>query len=453
MFEFVGILLGMFAIIMMQLILATALPFIVGEIGGGDLYAWVFSSYMLASIASIPLFSKLADIYGKRSFYLLGAGVFALGSLYGGLAPGMAHLVAARVIQGFGAGMITPVALAMVTDMFPAEKRGNMIGIFGFVQLVANLVSPPLGGFITKSLGWYWIFFFNMGMVVLSGLLVTLGGKRGNLGDQEIRSKMKPSEMDIAGGLIFGGFCVLTVSFSNMVSKQGNLDPGGFLLLLAASIAAVLLVVIERRHPNPIIKVEFFKTRIIRRSLINSILAGAIMYGLVTLLPLCGIVLSRKLGFHFNESSILLFFMSGITFGILISSRLANARGREPNAHMGHFSRILWAVMSAGAMLMVYAISVGNLVVFNIANVIIGICTGGIMATFLINSQNAVSSEDRTTLSGLIQLGRYFGASLGVTLLIGMLPEVGHISGIGQFMGAFGLLVALCVAGVVNEMV
>jgi hypothetical protein len=100
---------------------------------------------------------------------------------------------------------------------------------------------------------------------------------------------------------------------------------------------------------------------------------------------------------------------------------------------------------------MVYSISIRNLVIFNVLNILIGLGTGGIMATFLINSQNAISSEDRTILSGLIQLGRYFGASLGVTLLAGMLPEVTRISGIGQFIGPFGLLVALCAAGLVNE--
>lgn len=125
MIAFIGILLGMFAIGVMQLILATALTFIVVEIAGGNAYSWVFSSYMLASLAAIPLFSKLADIYGKKLFYMLGMGVFALGSLYGGLAPDMTQLIIARVIQGLGAGIITPVAMAMVTDMFSAEKRGN----------------------------------------------------------------------------------------------------------------------------------------------------------------------------------------------------------------------------------------------------------------------------------------------------------------------------------------
>lgn len=431
----------MFAIGVMQLILATALPFIVVEIGGGDLYSWVFSGYMLASLATIPVFSKLADIYGKRKFYLLGMGIFAVGSLYGGFAPNMPHLIAARVVQGLGAGIIAPVALAMITDMFPAEKRGSMIGMFGSVQLLANLVSPPLGSFITKNAGWDWIFFLNVGLVMLSSVLVLLGSRH-----QESTSSMKLSEIDIAGGLIFGGFCVLTVAFANVLSKPGQDDPGKLLLFLTIVITAIILVMIERRHQDPVIKVEFLKTKIIRSSITSSILAGAIMYGLVTILPLCGIVLGKQ-GLQFDESKVLLLFMIGITTGLLASSRLV---GRF---RTGHYPRCLWGMMSVSSLLMVYSIAVRHLVLFNVLNVLIGLGTGGIMATFLINSQNAIRSEDRTTLSGLIQLGRYFGASLGVTLLAGMLPAVTRISGMGQFIGPFGLLAALCAVGLVNEII
>lgn len=440
MLGFAGVLIGIFAIGVMQLILATALPFIVTDIGGGDLYSWVFSSYMLATLAAIPLFSKLADLYGKRRFYLLGTSVFAIGSLYGGVAPSMTHLIASRVVQGLGAGIIMPVALAMITDMFPAEKRGSMIGMFGFVQLLANLLSPPLGSFLTRSVGWSWIFFLNVGLVVLSGVLVFLSRKP----QKSASFTEKPPEIDIAGGVIFGAFCVLTVGFANLLGKQAQGDISGWWFLLAIVVTAIALVLIESRHQNPVIKLEFFKTRIIRSSIISSVLAGAIMYGLVTILPLCGIILHRQ-GFQFDESKILLLFMIGITTGLLTGSRLA---GRSRS---GYYPRLLWGLMCASALLMVYSINIQNLMMFNVFNVLIGFGTGGVMATFLINSQNAIRNEDRTTLSGLIQLGRYFGAALGVTLLAGMLPEVTQINGIGQFVGAFGLLSALCAAGLVNE--
>lgn len=257
---------------------------------------------------------------------------------------------------------------------------------------------------------------------------------------------MKPSDIDILGGLIFGGFCVLIVSFSNIVSSQNKLSALGITLLLTAIVAAVLLVFNERKHKNPVIKVEFLKTKVIRSSIISSILVGAIMYGLVTILPMCGVVLKTQ-GFKIDESRILLLFMIGITIGLLTSSRVAVKFSSR------YFTRSLWSVMLLSSIIMMYSISAGKLLIFNVLCALIGLCTGGIMATFLINSQNAVSSEDRTVLSGLIQLGRYSGASVGVTILTGILPEISVITNIGQFTGAFELLAALCILGLINEIV
>lgn len=133
MMTFIGIILGMFGIGIMQLVLATAMPVIVTKIGGDYLYSWIFSSYMLASLLTIPIFSKMADLYGRKKFYLLGMSIFAVGTFYGGLAPTMEHLIVARVLQGLGTGMMIPVSIALISDLFPAEKRGRMIGMFSFV--------------------------------------------------------------------------------------------------------------------------------------------------------------------------------------------------------------------------------------------------------------------------------------------------------------------------------
>jgi MFS family permease len=437
---FLGIILGMFGISIMQLILATAMPFIVTEIGGDYLYGWVFSSYMLASLLTIPVFSKLADLYGKKKFYLLGMGIFAIGTLYGGLASSMEHLIVARVIQGLGAGMMIPVSIALISDLFPAEKRGAMIGGLSFIQLLANILSPILGSVITKQLGWHWIFYITLVMIVAAMLLVARAKQAARV-SQGIRW----SEIDLIGGLVFGVFCALSVSFSNAVSGQSKLGITGVLLLVGAITTAIILVWNERRHKDPIIKVAFFKTKILRRSIISSLVAGGIMYGLVTILPLSGVVLKLQ-GFNIDESKILMLFMLGITFGLLIASRLVT----KLNAA---FPKVLWGTSVLSAGLMYYAISVSNLLMFYIVTGVLGLFLGGIMATLLINSQNAVSSEDRTVLSGLVQLGRYLGAAIGVTILTGMLPEVSRISDTVQFLGPFGVLVLIYILGLVNEFI
>jgi MFS family permease len=437
---FLGIILGMFGISIMQLILATAMPFIVTEIGGDYLYGWVFSSYMLASLLTIPVFSKLADLYGKKKFYLLGMGIFAIGTLYGGFAPSMEHLIVARVIQGLGAGMMIPVSIALISDLFPAEKRGAMIGGLSFIQLLANILSPILGSVITKQLGWHWIFYITLVMIVIAMLLVARAKQAA-----QVSQGIRWSEIDLIGGLVFGVFCALSVSFSKAVSGQSKLGITGILLLVGAIITAVVLVWNERQHKDPIIKVAFFKTKILRRSILSSLVAGGIMYGLVTILPLCGVVLKQQ-GFNIDESKILMMFMLGITFGLLMASRLVTKLHAT-------FPKVLWGASVLSAGLIYYAISVSNLLLFYIVTGVLGLFLGGIMATLLINSQNAVSSEDRTVLSGLVQLGRYLGAAIGVTILTGILPEISQISASAQFLGAFGMLVLIYILGLVNEFI
>ncbi len=437
---FVGIILGMFGISIMQLVLATAMPFIVTEIGGDYLYGWIFSGYMLASLLTIPIFSKLADLYGKKKFYLLGMSFFAAGTLYGGLAPSMEHLIGARVVQGLGAGMMVPVSLSLISDLFPPEKRGSMIGAFSFVQLVANLLSPILGSFITRRLGWHWIFLITLALTLVAILLVALDKK----GSQSSRPP-RWSGIDLLGGLLFGAFSMLIVSFSDSVSKQGRLELTGISLLIGVIVTGVALAWNESRHKDPIVKLAFFKTKVLRQSILSALYAGGIMYGLVALLPLCSVVL-RQRGFDVSESQVLMLFMLGITLGLIITSRMINKLSAS-------FPKFVWGLSVIGAGLMYYAVGSSNFVMFNVVTSFLGLSLGGIMATLLINSQNAVSSEDRTVLSGLVQLGRYLGAALGVTVLTGILPKMSQISSAAQFLGAFGLLVIMYVLGLVNELI
>lgn len=438
---FIGIVLGMFGIGLMQLVLATAMPFIVTEIGGDDLYSWVFSGYMLASLLTIPIFSKLADLYGKKLFYLLGMSLFAAGTLYGALAPNMGNLIVARVIQGLGAGMMTPVSIALISELFPAEKRGGMIGLLSFVQLAANLLSPILGSVITKQLGWHWIFYITLTLVLVAIVLMALDRAAGQA---PAGRPVRWTEIDFWGGVLFGAFCVLVVSFSDSVSKLGQIQLTGISLLIGAITSGLVLAWNESRHNDPIIKLAFFQTRVLRQSIFSSLIAGSIMYGLVTLLPLCSVILKRS-GFNVDESQLLMFFMVGTTLGLLITSRLINRLDAR-------FPKIVWGLSVLGAGVLYYAVSAGQFVLVNLITGVLGLSLGAITATLLINSQNAVSNQDRTVLSGLVQLGRYLGASVGVTILTGILPEISQITDARQFLGAFGLLVGIYGIGLVNEL-
>jgi MFS family permease len=362
-----------------------------------------------------------------------------VGTLYGGLAPTMEHLIVARVLQGLGAGMMIPVSIALISDLFPAEKRGRMIGMFSFMQLLANLISPILGSIITKQLGWHWIFFFTLGMVLTALLLVALDKSA----SQQSHRPVSWVNIDLLGGLMFGLFCVFLVSFSDSVSNLGQPNLSGILLLIGAVVTGLILAWNESRHKAPIIKLAFFQTKVLRQSIFSSLIAGGIMYGLITLLPLCNAILNQQ-GFDIGDSQVLMIFMIGTTLGLLITSSFITKLSSA-------FPTILWGISILGAGGIYFAISANNFILFEIITGFLGLTLGGISATLLINSQNAVSNEDRTVLSGLVQLGRYLGAAVGVTILTGILPEISQLSSGTQFLGAFGLLVGMYVLGLVNQ--
>ncbi|HBV88652.1 MAG TPA: hypothetical protein DEF42_18890 [Desulfosporosinus sp.] len=211
---FIGILLGMSASIMMQTILATVLPQVVGELGGAQLYSWVFSGYMVTSTVTIPIFAKLADLYGRKRFYLGGMLVFLIGSALSGTADSMTELVIYRAFQGLGAGAIAPAAIAIISDLFPIEQRGKMLGILAVVQILANLMGPLLGGYITDNFGWQWSFFAVLPVGILASIFVERG----------LSELLKPSsasdfaKIDWAGGLLLG---IGTVDVYSSTKKFG----------------------------------------------------------------------------------------------------------------------------------------------------------------------------------------------------------------------------------------
>lgn len=163
-----GILLGAAANTMMQTVVATILPQVVEQLGDSHLFGWVFSGYLLMSTITIPLFAKLADLYGYRRFYILGMALFLVGSLLCGLAPSLPFLVLARLIQGVGAGVLGPVSIALISVLFPGDVRGKVLSAFAAVQMLSNLLGPVAGGFVTASFGWPFAFYMVLPLGILS---------------------------------------------------------------------------------------------------------------------------------------------------------------------------------------------------------------------------------------------------------------------------------------------
>src|SRR5205823_7244403 len=172
----VGVLLGLFLAALDQTVVGTALPRIVTDLHGNDIYTWAFTAYLLTATISGPIYGKLSDLFGRRPVLLFAVAVFLVGSLLSGVSREMWQLVGSRALQGLGAGALFPVALAVIGDLFDAAERGKYQGLVGAVFGLSSLIGPAIGGVITDTIGWHWIFFVNIptGLVVFAVIWRTL---------------------------------------------------------------------------------------------------------------------------------------------------------------------------------------------------------------------------------------------------------------------------------------
>src|SRR5438067_9609568 len=158
----IALMLGMSLASLDTTIVGTALPSIVGKLGGITLYSWVFSAYLLTSTTTVPIYGRLADLYGRRPIFLVGSSLFLIGSMACGCAQTMVQLILCRALQGLGAGSIITVTTTIIGDLYTLEQRARMQGLFAAVWGIASIAGPVTGGYITDHLSWRWIFFINL---------------------------------------------------------------------------------------------------------------------------------------------------------------------------------------------------------------------------------------------------------------------------------------------------
>jgi MFS family permease len=167
-----GIMLSLFLASMEATVVATAMPTIVGQLGGLEHYSWVFSAYMLTSTTLVPLYGKLSDLYGRRKLFVVAMALFLTGCIVAGQANTMTQLIIARGLQGVGAGGIMPLAFILIGEMFSLEQRAKMQGLFSGVWGVSSIIGPLLGGFLVDQLSWRWVFYVNIPPGLLAAGLV-----------------------------------------------------------------------------------------------------------------------------------------------------------------------------------------------------------------------------------------------------------------------------------------
>src|SRR6188472_3771000 len=191
-----AVMLGLFLGALDQTIVGPALPTIVTELNGNDLYVWAVTAYLLTSTISVPFWGKLSDLYGRKPMFISGIVIFLVGSALSGLSQNMEQLILFRGIQGIGAGALFPIALAIIGDLFSPAERGKYQGLFGAVFGIAFVAGPLIGGWLTENLSWHWIFYVNIpigiiALIVIQRLLPT------------VKTKNATRNFDLIGGFIF----------------------------------------------------------------------------------------------------------------------------------------------------------------------------------------------------------------------------------------------------------
>ncbi|WP_236980941.1 MDR family MFS transporter [Membranihabitans maritimus] len=265
----IGLTMGVFLAAMESTVVATAMPEVIHELGGEHLYALPFSVYLLTTTVSSPLWGKFSDLYGRKKIYIFGILLFLLGSTLSGLSDSMQMLIGMRIIQGLGAGCVTPVTFIMNAEMFSVEKRAKVQGYMSGVWGLAGLFGPVLGGIIVDLTDWRYVFFLNIPFGIIALILVW----------EYYKEEISPSlfQLDWQGTILF------TLGASFLVY---GLEIQIWWLIVLGIVFLLLCWLIEKNHPFPLLPVKSMKMRIPGSTLILNFLAGMSYFGILAFLPL-----------------------------------------------------------------------------------------------------------------------------------------------------------------------
>jgi EmrB/QacA subfamily drug resistance transporter len=392
-----GIMLSLFLASMESTVVATAMPTIVGQLGGLEHYSWVFSAFMLASTTAVPLYGKLSDIYGRRRLYVSAMALFLIGSVWCGLATSMTSLIFARALQGIGAGGIMPLAFILIGEMFTLEQRAKMQGLFSGVWGVSSIVGPLLGGFLVDQLSWRWIFYINVIPGLLAGALVALAWR-----DSHAHGQDRPA-VDYAGAaLLTAGVVTLLLGLMGSGTSSG--------ILIAASVVLfILLVWVERRAADPVLPLPLFSDRLFATATAHGVLTGWALFGSVSFIPL---FVQSVMGTTATQAGITLTpLLLGWVTASIIGTRLLLLIGYRKLGLIGTAS------FTIGAFLMSQAgmnTSQTSLMVFV---TLMGIGMGLSVPSYLIAVQTSVSRRQLGTATSTLQFSRSIGGTLGVSVM------------------------------------
>ena len=418
-----GLMLALFVASLDQTVVGTAIPRIVADLGGFDRFTWITSAYVVAATTAVPIVGRLSDMYGRKVFYIGGIVVFLVGSVLSGFSQSMNQLIAFRAIQGLGGGTMMALAFVTVGDLFPPADRGKYQGFVAAVFGLSSVIGPTLGGFITDTLSWNWIFFINLPIAIPVAILFVLYFPSG-------RQTTASKRLDIAGMsllVLSVASLLIALSWGGVQYAWASVQVVG--LLVTAVVSTVAFITVELRTSNPIMPMGIYRNRVVALSLVAVFCTGFGMFGGIVFIPL---FFQGVLGASATSSgSFLTPMMLGMVFGATLAGQTLSRLG-------GHYRTqglIGLGIMATGMFLlsgMTETTGFGQAVFYL---VITGFGIGTTFPTFTIAVQNAVPYSQLGVVTAANQFHRSIGGALGLAIL-GSIMATRFASGLDDSIGS-----------------
>ena len=385
-----------------QTIVSTALPTIVGDLGGLAHLSWVVTAYLLTSTIAGPLYGKLGDLYGRKIVLQAAIVLFLIGSVLCGLSQSMTELIGFRALQGLGAGGLMVVTLAVVGDIIPPRERGRYQGYFGAVFGVSTIIGPLLGGFFVDNLSWRWIFYVNLPVGIVAWLVIAAAF--------HASSTRRRHDMDYLGAAMLAGALAAIVLFTSL---GGTTYPWRSWQIVTLMIASIMLlpafVLVESRAAEPILPLSLFRNHTFSTTSAIGFIVGFALFGAVTYLPL---YLQVTKGASPTRSGLQLTpLMAGLLVTSIVSGQLISRLGRY------RVFPIIGTAVMAVAMFLLAQLGVGtSLWIATLDAFVLGLGLGLVMQVLVLAVQNAVPYTVMGVATSGSTLFRQVGGSIGVAL-------------------------------------
>ncbi len=397
-----ALLLGMLLAALDQTIVSTALPTIVGDLHGGSHLAWVVTAYLLASTVSTPLWGKLGDQYGRKTFFQAAIVIFVIGSALAGFSHTMTELIAFRALQGLGGGGLMVGAQTIIGDVVSPRDRGRYMGLFGAMFAVATVIGPLIGGLCVTYLSWRWVFYINLPLGILA-LFVTGAVLPGHL-------RRVGHAIDYAGSLLLAGSATSLIIFASLggISWAWASVPSVATAALGV-VLAVAFVLAERSAAEPVIPLSLFRVRVFTAASSIGFVMGFAMFGALTFLPL---FMQNVKGVSPTASGLrILPLMLGMLAASVTSGRLVTRWGRYRV-----FPIVGTALMTIGAYLLSLIDASTDNWLLALYMFVFGVGMGLVMQVLVVAVQNAVSYRDLGVATSSSTFFRMIGGSFGTAV-------------------------------------